>query len=177
MRPSLRSIAQRILHGGSVPILLRTIRHPDGATFELRKLLVPVDFGHDVDAALAAASSLAGPYGAELVLLSVPKPLLPTASRFLPTTTELTRAFEGDDLRRRLSELARRLRTGDRQVRTIVGKASPADAILHAAESLPADLIVLVTHAHTGLTSWYEPSTGQQLLRRPNLTLLLIREP
>jgi nucleotide-binding universal stress UspA family protein len=171
------SIAERILHGGSVPILLRTVRHPDSATFELRKLLVPIDFGHDVDAALDAAISLARPYGADLVLLSVPEPLLPAASRFLPGTTALTRAFEGDDLRRRLSELAQRLRTEDRQVRTIVAEASPAEAILHAAESLPADLIVLVTHAHTGFSSWYEPSTGQRLLRRPNLTLLLIREP
>lgn len=36
--------------------------------------------------------------------------------------------------------------------------------------------IVLVTDAHAGLSSWYEPSTAQELLRRPDLTLLLIKE-
>lgn len=36
--------------------------------------------------------------------------------------------------------------------------------------------IVLVTDAHAGLSSWYEPSTAQELLRRPDLTLLPIKE-
>jgi len=35
---------------------------------------------------------------------------------------------------------------------------------------------VLVTHAHAGLSSWYDRSIGQRLLRHPDLTLLLIRE-
>ena len=39
-----------------------------------------------------------------------------------------------------------------------------------------ADLIVLVTDAHGGLTSWYDPSIAQKLLTRPDLTLLLIKE-
>jgi nucleotide-binding universal stress UspA family protein len=169
------SIAQRILRGGSVPILLRTIRRPGGAGFELRKLLVPIDFGHDVDTALAAACTLAAPYRAKLVLLAAPEPPAPPTSRLLPETTALTRRFELDDLRRRLAELARKLPT-DLHLETIVADASPADAILDAAESLPADLIVLVTHAHAGLSSWYDPSIGQRLLRHPDLTLLLIRE-
>ena len=169
------SIAERILRGGSVPILLRTVRRPDGAGFELRKLLVPIDFGHDVDTAIAAARTLATPYCAKLVLLAAPEPPPPPASRLLPETTALTRQFELDDLRHRLAELAQQL-PADLDLQTIVADASPSDAILDAAESLPADLIVLVTHAHAGLSSWYDPSIGQRLLRHPDLTLLLIRE-
>ncbi len=169
------SIAERILRGGSVPILLRTVRHPDGTGFDLRKLLVPIDFGHDVHAALAAARTLATPYGAKLVLLAAPEPPPPPVARLLPETTALTHQFELDDLRRRLAELARQL-PGDLDAQTIVPDAPPTDAILDATESLPADLIVLVTHAHAGLSSWYDPSIGQRLLRHPNLTLLLIRE-
>jgi nucleotide-binding universal stress UspA family protein len=170
------SIAERILRGGSVPILLRTVRRPNGARFELRKLLVPIDFGHDVDTALAAARALARPYGAKLVLLAAPESPAPPTSRLLPETTALTREFELGDLRHRLAELAQRLRA-DVDVQTIVVNASPTDAILGAAQSLPADLIVLITHAHAGLSSWYDPSVGQRLLRYLNLTLLLIREP
>ena len=169
------SIAERILRGGSVPILLRTVRRPGGAGFELRKLLVPIDFGHDVDTALAAARTLATPYGAELVLLAAPEPPPPPTSRLLPETTALTRQYELDNLHHRLAELARQL-PADLDLQTIVADASPTDAILDATESLPADLILLVTHAHAGLSSWYDPSIVQRLLRRPDLTLLLIRE-
>lgn len=87
----------------------------------------------------------------------------------------MTREFELADLRRRLADLAQWLRT-DLDVQTIVADTAPTDAILDATESLPADLIVLVTHAHTGLSSFYDLSIGQRLLRHPNLTLLLIRE-
>jgi nucleotide-binding universal stress UspA family protein len=169
------SIAERILRGGSVPILLRTIRRPGGAGFELRKLLVPIDFGHDVDTALTAARTLATPYRAQLVLLAAPEPPPPPTARLLPETTALTRQYELDNLRHRLAELAQQL-PADLELQTIVADASPTDAILDATESLPADLILLVTHAHAGLSSWYDPSIVQRLLRRPDLTLLLIRE-
>jgi nucleotide-binding universal stress UspA family protein len=169
------SIAERILRGGSVPILLRTVRRPDGARFDLRKLLVPVDFAHDVETALAAARTLAMPYGAELILLAAPEPPAPPTTRLLPETTALTRRFELEDLRRGLADLAQRL-DADLDVRTIVADAAPVDAILDATGSLPADLIVLLTHAHTGFSSFLDPSIGQRLLRHPNLTLLLIRE-
>jgi nucleotide-binding universal stress UspA family protein len=52
----------------------------------------------------------------------------------------------------------------------------PSEAIAAASESLPAELIVLVTDAHGGLSSWYDPSTLQRLLALPDLTLLLIKE-
>jgi nucleotide-binding universal stress UspA family protein len=170
------SIAERILRGGGVPILLRTVRRPQAPSFELRKLLVPIDFGHDVVTALAAAISLAKPYRAAVYLLAAPEPPPPEATRFLPGTTALTREFERADLTRRLAELADRMHTEIKHVQTIVADRPPTEAILAACDSLPADLIVLVTHVHVGVSSWLDPSTGQQLLKHPDLTLLLIKE-
>jgi nucleotide-binding universal stress UspA family protein len=169
------SIAERILRGGSIPILLRTVRRADGAAFALRHLLVPLDFGHDVAAGLAAARTLAAPYGAVVVLLSALEPA-PPAARLLPTTTELMREFDLDAVGDRLEELAARLRPDVAEVRTIADERRPADAILAASETLPADLIVLVTDAHGRLSRWSDPSTAQRLLSRPDLTLLLIKE-
>ena len=167
------SIAERILRGGSVPILLRTVQRADVPAFDLRKLLVPVDFHHDVDAALDAARTLAARYGAAVTLLAALEPPAPETSRLLPATSALMRDYELDDLDRRLAGLADRLRSDLPEVRAVVADQPPTDAIVAA---LPADLIVLVTDAHAGLASWYDPSTGQQLLKRPDLTLLLIRE-
>jgi nucleotide-binding universal stress UspA family protein len=170
------SIAERILRGGGVPILLRTVRRPQTARFELRRLLVPIDFEHDVEAALGAARLLASRYGAGVVLLAALEPSALPASRMLPGTSALTRAFDLEALGRRLDELAQRLRPEVADVQTLVDKRDPTDAILAASDELPADLIVLVTDAHGGLSSWYDPSTGQRLLARPALTLLLIKE-
>jgi nucleotide-binding universal stress UspA family protein len=172
----LGSIAERLLRGGGVPILLRTVHRPGGAEFHLRKLLVPLDFGHDVDAALAAARTVAAPYDAAVTLLSALEPPAPTPSRLLPGASALMTAYERDELGRRLAELADRLRADVGDVRGVVSDRAPAEAILAASESLPADLIVMVTDAHGGPWTWYDRSTGQQLLRRPDLTLLLIKE-
>jgi nucleotide-binding universal stress UspA family protein len=170
------SIAERILRAGSVPVLLRTVRRAEVPAFDLRRLLVPIDFGHAVDAALAAARVLAPPYGAAVTLLAAPERPPPTTSRLLPGTSALMRAYDLDALGARLAEVADRLRADVREVDTLVAAEAPTPAILAAGDALPADLIVLVTDAHGGLSSWSEPSTVQQLLRRADMTLLLIRE-
>jgi nucleotide-binding universal stress UspA family protein len=169
----LGTIAERILRGGSVPILLRTVRRPAVPDFDLRSMLVPIDFGHDVEAAVAATRTLARAYGAAVTLLAALEPPAPETSRLLPATSALMRDYDIEALGRRLGELADRLRGDFTDLRAVVADEPPTDAILAA---LPADLIVLVTDAHGGLSSWYDPSTGQQLLKRPDLTLLLIKE-
>jgi nucleotide-binding universal stress UspA family protein len=169
------SIAERILRGGSIPILLRTVRGAEAATFDLRRVLVPLDFGHDIDAALDAARALARPYEAGIVLLSALEPASPPA-QLLPGTTALTRELDLDALGRRLDKLAEELRTAVPEVRTVVERRRPSDAILAASDALGTDLIVLVTDAHGGLSGWYDPSTAQRLLSHPGLTLLLIKE-
>jgi nucleotide-binding universal stress UspA family protein len=170
----LGSIAERILRGGGPPILLRTVREPASEPFDLRTLLVPIDFEHDVDEALAVVRMLAGAYGARVMLLSVREPGPTEAARLLPGTTALANRFALDDLRRRIDEIAASLRADVADVQTEVSDRRPSAAILAALE--PASLVVLVTDAHGGPAGWFDPSTTQQLLGRPDLTLLLIKE-
>jgi nucleotide-binding universal stress UspA family protein len=115
-------------------------------------------------------------YEAAVTLLAAAERPAPTTSRLLPGTSALMRAYDLDTLGERLGELAGRLRADVREVDAVVASEPPTEAILAASDAIPADLIVLVTDAHGGLSSWYDPSTGQQLLKRPDLTLLLIRE-
>jgi nucleotide-binding universal stress UspA family protein len=170
----LGSIAERILRGGSAPILLRTVRAPSDGPFELRHLLVPIDFEHDVDEALSAVRLLAAAYGAHVTLLSVREPGSPAAARLLPGATAQAERYALDDLRRRIDELADGLRADVTTVHADVSDRRPSSAILAAVE--PATLVVLVTDAHGGPTGLFDPSTTQQLLARPDLTLLLIKE-
>jgi nucleotide-binding universal stress UspA family protein len=172
----LGTIAERILRGGSIPILLRTVLRPRATPFRLRNLLVPLDFGHDVEAALDGARTFGHAYGARITLLTAPEPASRAATVLLPGTAALAQEFSEDDARRRLDALAERLRSEGFDVRTVIAKEDPSDAIAAASHSLPAELIVLVTDVHGGLSSWYDPSTVQTLLAMPDLTLLLIRE-
>jgi nucleotide-binding universal stress UspA family protein len=172
---ALGTIAEQILRGGSVPILLRTVRHPHDAGFRLRNLLVPVDFDHDVDAALDAARTLAGPYNATITLLTVSESP-PAARRFLPSASARARQLDQADAEQRLDALVEGLRAERFEARGVVADDEPPAAIAAARESLPAELIVVVTDVHGGLASWYDPSTLQRLLAIPDLTLLLIRE-
>ncbi|MGH3101541.1 MAG: universal stress protein, partial [Thermoleophilia bacterium] len=102
------SIAERTLRADSLPILLRTVRRPEFGDFTLRRLLVPIDFGHDVEAALSAARVLAPPYSATVTLLAAVEPAAPATSLLLPGTSTLTLEYDADDLRRRLAPLADR---------------------------------------------------------------------
>jgi nucleotide-binding universal stress UspA family protein len=170
----LGSIAERILRGGGAPILLRTVREPADGPFELRHLLVPVDFEHDVEEALSAVRLLAAAYGADVTLLSVREPGPAQAARLLPGATAQAERYALDELRRRIEELATGLRADVAAVRADVSDRRPTAAILSVVE--PATLVVIVTDAHGGPTSLFDPSTTQQLLARPDLTLLLIKE-
>jgi nucleotide-binding universal stress UspA family protein len=170
------SIAERILRGGGIPILLRTVERADDGGFALSNLLVPLDFNHDVDAALSAVRTLAAPCGAAVTLLAALEPDSPPTSRLLPGTSAAMRELDLDGLAQRLEALAEDLRTELPDVRVIVDERRPADAILAASAQIPADLIVLVTDAHGRLSRWFDPSAAQRLLGRPDLTLLLIKE-
>ena len=125
---------------------------------------------------IAATRLIAAPYQATVTLLSVPEPSSPATRRLLPSASALANELDREDLHRQLGDLAAKLRPELPDVRTVVLDQKPADAILETATSLPADLIVLVTDAHGGLAAWYDPSIAQQLLARPDLTLLLIKE-
>ena len=93
-----------------------------------------------------------------------------------PTSASSSSSLDREELHHRLDDLANTLRAELPDVRAIVPDQRPADAILATASALPADLIVLVTDAHGGLASWYDPSIAQKLLTQPDLTLLLIKE-
>jgi nucleotide-binding universal stress UspA family protein len=174
---ALGTIAERILRGGSSPILLRTVRHPQDAAFDVRNLLVAIDFGHDVELALDAARTFAAPYRAPITLLTAPEPASSTARLLLPSASALAGEFDEADAGPRLGAYADGLRAGGFEAAALVGKGEPSSAIVSAARSLAWPLVAVVTDAHGGLASWYAPSTLQRLLGTPDLALLLIKEP
>jgi nucleotide-binding universal stress UspA family protein len=124
-----------------VPTVVEGVARPANRPHPLRTLLVPVDLSEDSRAAIAVAFQMLRGAGGVIELLHVVKP-----------TAERLTAARAEELERHLGELV-----PVRDDHSIVARPhfvqsdSPADAILHAAERLTADAIVLASHTRRGL--------------------------
>lgn len=131
------------------------------------RILVPLDGSAEAEAALPEAERIAVGT-AEVHFLHV----VPSLPRSLDSSSlgvmELhDRALSYlEDLRRRFPEMGGLdlIRAGD-----------PADAILQAALELDIDVIVMCTHARTGLARWFLGSVAETVVRRAQLPVLLTR--
>jgi nucleotide-binding universal stress UspA family protein len=178
----LGSIAQRILRGGGTPILLQKPGNPPGGTsFQLRHLLVPIDHDHDARHAVDRAATLAAAFGAGVRLMTA-VPSLSRArgssvpARLLPRATAASLELEVEAVAAQLNEQAEHLAAAGVEASIRVRHEEAATAILAEATELPADLVVMSTHARTGFDAWYSGSTGTRVIAESNRPLLLLRE-
>jgi nucleotide-binding universal stress UspA family protein len=103
----------------------------------VRRVLVATDRSETADHAVAWAAELTERYGAELVLLQVIVPESPPGTE--AGQAEATRAsYAAEDLKRLAGELA-----GERGRAKVVVGEDPAAAIVGAAESEEADVLVV----------------------------------
>jgi nucleotide-binding universal stress UspA family protein len=172
----LGPVAQRALRGGSATILLRTAGATKDAPFDVRHILLPIDFSHDLDAALEAVATLARGFDAAVTLLNAPEPPAGLQTRLLPATSSMVRVIEGEEARERLTVLAGRLRADGIDADVVLSEGAADEAIIEQARASSTDLIVLVSHGRVGVSAWYERSIGQRMVEEPGLTLLLLRQ-
>lgn len=175
------SIAQRILRGGGTPILLKRPGRPTAPVFELRRILVPIDHDHDTRHAVDRAATLGAAFGAQVRLMTAVPSLgrargSSVSARLLPRATAASREIEVETVGRQLDEQAQRLAAAGVDAGVSLRPEEPADAILAEAESWPADLVVMSTHARTGFDAWYTGSTGTRVIAETPRPLLLLRE-
>lgn len=137
--------------------------------FKVQRILVPVDFSDCSNKALQYAIPFAKQFGAELVLLHVVQPY-PAVPEIGPVEVETIQdgRRELDALRQTVPEAIRSsvsLRTGD-----------PSLEITRTAAELAADLIIISTHGHKGLTRMLLGSTTEKVVRRAPCPVLIVRE-
>jgi nucleotide-binding universal stress UspA family protein len=139
------------------------------------RVLVPLDGSELAEAILPFAEQVAGPLGAEVVLLSVVEvpytEALTTAGVVSPDTFRLREL----DAQRYLAEVEQRLSRKGLRARTGVGFGLPADEILAAARTGGVDLIAMSTHGRSGLGRALFGSVAEAVLRDSSVPILLIR--
>ena len=176
-RWTLGSVADRIIHNTSLPVLLvrsqTDIRHE-----AIKTILVPLDGSELSEKALPYASALAKDHHAKLRLIQAVSPSdIEYAITRLPTQSETDRA-----LQRRftlsdtyLSHVASELTSAGIKVETNVLLGDPARSIVDEAEKQAADLIVISTHGRTGFSRWVHGSVANHVIRTVSVPLLVIR--
>jgi nucleotide-binding universal stress UspA family protein len=174
-RAILGSVAERVIAGAAVPVL---VQRPGGhRVAKIETILVPVDGTPGGALALSAAVGLARPFGARLVLVNA---VVPTAayawpysgySTYDPTWDEETR----DAARAYVTGLAERVKKAGlaAEGRAPVGYAAPQ--IEQTADEVDADLIVMSTHALTGPARAILGSVADAVVRESQRAVLLVR--
>ena len=147
----------------------------DNMTTDIHRILVPTDLTASSDHAIDYACRLAGQLGASIHLVHV-------LDRPFPPQLGWAPAIEAAAMRERLREeeraavaaLASRLQRCEVPVSSEVRGGIAADAIVQAAIDHQADLIVMATHARTGLSHAVLGSVTEHVIRRATCPVLAV---
>lgn len=178
------SIAQKVMQRGSGPILLIPSRGVEAPpSFDVRRILVPVDGTPDHEPALEQAMALARLFDAELQLVLV-IPTLRTlrggdaaTGLLLPATMRAVLDLAEQGAVDYLRGVVERCRAEGIVARAQVARGDPAPVILELANKMPADLIVAATHGRAGLDAVLNRSVSARVAEGVACPLWLVRVP
>lgn len=147
---------------------------------KLTRIVCPTDFSPTSSHAVDYAGTLAASFGAELVLMhAIPQMDYPLRSFGMASSLghikeELqTRAMES--LEARSEKLRESL--PNVKVRLLVRNGEAHDATLECAKEEAAEMIVMGTHGHTGITHALLGSSAEKVVRLAPCPVLTVRTP
>jgi len=189
------SVAEKVLRASKVPVWLVRAGIPEAIVYDKwprRMILVPLDGSELAERVLPHVEALAKQRGAELVevvLLMVCEPAAlgyyPPSARFetpggavhvMPE--EYARAEAAKQKLRAgeyLAGVEKRLKDAGLKVRSEVRVGEPATQIIDYANMTPFNLIVMSTHARSGVGRWAYGSVAAKVLQGITSPIFLVR--
>jgi nucleotide-binding universal stress UspA family protein len=177
------SVADKVLRGATVPVLLVRVRATvEPGPVSHQRILVPLDGSALAEAALPHVRALIRPGQTQVCLVSVlttglgdrTVALLTTSPPGLRlSTTALSRAQV--ELQSYLRGVAARLREAGAATQIEVREGNPAEEILACAQEIQAGLIVMNAHGLSGMSRWVYGSVADRVLRGASCPVLLVR--
>lgn len=138
-----------------------------------RKILCPIDFSDHSLAVLNAALELTQQNDAKLYLLNV-APVPAGAAGFQAVPLDAY-PFHEKDRQEELVKLSRERIPAAVRYETLVISGDPAERVLETARGLAADLIVMGTHGHKGLSRLVLGSVAERVVRESPVPVLTVR--
>lgn len=173
----LGTAADRIVRSSSIPVLVHREQNTAPARSAIGTVLAGIDFSEESLHVAHFAALLASPAnaGARLVLLHAIAPF--PAHGTLIDGAPVPDGWEEDrqSAAQQLDALARSLaqRGHEAEVRIVAG--FPAEAILHEAAAVKADLIAVGTTGRAGFNRFLLGSEAERILHRANCPVLALR--
>ena len=146
--------------------------------FELRRILVPVDFSDTARKALQYAVPFGTAFDAEVMLLHVIQPYsVPVELGFLPPEWVDSQQNFVTAAREELDKLCAREIGPRARSQAQVREGLPWQEIIAVAQETRADLIILATHGRTGLSHVLLGSVAERVIRHAPCPVLVVRNP
>ena len=174
-RWAIGSVVDKVLRASKVPVWLVPVRCPQDVTYDMwpkRTILVPLDGSEMAEAVLPHVEALAEQSGVELVdvvLLRVADS--PVMSDHYFSNIPETRG----EIEKYLARVEERLQKAGLSVHSKVLTGEPAEQIVDYANASPFSLVVMSTHARSGLSRWVLGSVATKLVSEISGPILLIR--
>lgn len=174
-RWAIGSVADKVLHASKVPVWLVPARCPEDVTYDMwpkRTILVPLDGSELAEAVLPHVEALAEQNGVEpvdVVLLRVAESPVMSDHYFsnIPETRE--------EIEKYLARVEKRLQKAGLSVQSRVLTGEPAEQIVDYASTSPFSLVVMSTHARSGLSRWVLGSVAMKVVSGVSSPILLVR--
>jgi nucleotide-binding universal stress UspA family protein len=168
------SVADKVLHGARVPLLLVRVSDEPPAPRPLTRILVPLDGSALAENALEPARQVAAAFDADLLLLRVWN--FPFVGYEVPVS--VLDEWERDE--RAAAQDYLTLVTDQLQAQGLRGRGETqggavAEAILAVAQNADASMIVMCTHGRSGVGRWVMGSVADRVLRAAPMPVLLVR--
>lgn len=156
---------------GERPTWVAEYRPPESVARAVRRILVPIDFSENSQAALQYAVETAGQLGAEVALVHVVEDLPYTEGWMSPR-----RDSDFEPTSRRLREELREMGRGhDCVAEPIVRVGHAGDEIVAAAREVQADLIILSSQGYTGRREMLLGGVAERVLHHAPCPVLVVK--
>jgi nucleotide-binding universal stress UspA family protein len=142
---------------------------------EWTRILTPTDFSPSAESAMRSAEYLCRRVRARLDLLHVIQLPAPSYLGRLGLDRDLRQTWIAG-AREQLAELAREFAGSELEVETILREGKPWSEILDVARERGADLICLGNSGHSALERLLLGSTAENVVRRSDVPVLIVRE-
>ena len=174
------SIAQKVISGGRLPVLIIRPGKNDLQKFSCDSLLLPLDGDAEHAEALPVSKELAKAFGA-IIHLAVVIPGFgdlsgqrAVTSRFLPGTTSKILEVSAQKAEEYIQSQLAVLRDQGFKADAHVLQGDPAAVIDNVALEFNAGLIVMTTHGKSGMDAFWSGSVTHKISIRSMIPLLLI---
>lgn len=147
--------------------------------YELRRILVPIDFSRHAEAALEHAALLGSPYEAAITLLHVDE-FIVSPMGALGGFPELARTYQAtkrEFIEERFAQIVKSFRGQPVHVTTETLAGCAYKVIVEESEREDFDLIIIATRGHTHLSTDLIGSTAERVVRLSRQPVLSIMEP